>query len=187
MYLAKSRGKGVVKIIFRVWRVGVCLFLLVASCSPAKSGASKGKKGNLLIERNSELSMLLSRIVLKEKAGTTNETGQYLVKLFEVPRGEECDVGGSLCEGIDLVISVSSLDLNGDKAVYRVQNLANWDFKAWKTYAEYDSPEYFTSFEVSVESRDGKPLAECERAPSGRTGTILFRVNPWKVTCAYSN
>ena len=171
----------------KVLRLGTLALLLACQVPLVRGDTGKQKGAQLLTERNSKLAYLLSRIVLKQKAGNTNDTGSFLVKLFEVPRGEECDVEGSACEGLDLLVSVASLDLQGDKALYQVKGLAKWEFLEWSKYAEYDSPEYFTSFKVSVETRDGKPLAECGNAPPGKSKAIIFDVNPWKVKCRYSD
>jgi hypothetical protein len=170
---------------FRRVRAGAFTLLLSSVCSLAVSGAASGAQGHLHTERNSKLSYLLSRIVLKETAGSSNDTGQYFVKLFELPRGEECDVEGSQCEGFDLLISVSSLDLLGDKTLFQFGKLARWEFLGWSSYAEYDAAGYFTSFKVSVQTRDGKPLRECGHRESVERSVIKVEVNPWEIKCAY--
>jgi hypothetical protein len=171
----------------RVFHSCVLLFLLIGLSSSAYARARKEKSGHLVAERNSELSYLLSRLVLQQTAGDTDATGAYLVKIFDVSRGEECDVQGEMCEGFDLVISVTSLDILGDKALYQVKGLKNWKFAGWKTYADYDEPGYSTSFRVSVETRDGKPIRECGKPLPGKNQTILLSVNPWKISCEYSD
>jgi len=168
-------------------RIFLPLPLLLCLCSPALGAAKKVGSGHLVSERNTDLSYLLSRLILQQTAGTTHETGAYKVKIFQVSRGEECDVEGDMCDGFDLVISVSSLDLYGDKALYQVKGLKSWKFEGWTKYADYDSPEYSTSFRVSIVTGDGKPIKGCGKPPAGKNQAILLSVNPWKISCEYSD
>ena len=159
------------------------LLLYLLQIGPQILAGDTGK--HVRSEFNTQDSDLMSRLHLRETAGFEHGTGQYFVKLFVVPRGEECDVDGTLCEGRDLFISVSSPDLGGDHALSRISGMQDWDFVKWRSFAEYDAPEYFTSFDVTITMRPGQMLSECKGARPGGSRTVSFRVSPWKLTCEY--
>lgn len=134
-------------------------------------------------ERNTELSGLVGRLELVSTAGADRGSGQYLVRIFRVPIGEECDVPTDLCRGSDLLVSVASLDLYGDHALYRFTGLERWEFRGWESYAEFDNREHFTSFRVAITTRDGGEFRGCGGGAAPSESGILVRVNPWEVAC----
>lgn len=185
MCLVRTRGENLVLNAI-VFRLATVVMLLLISCFTIGLGAAgKGKGSHLVSERNTELSDLLSRLELLESAGTGHLTGQYFVKLYEVSRGEECDSESDLCEGTDLLISVRSPDLFGDRALYRVKGLSKWRFKGWTQYAQVDGPEHYTSFTVFLQTRDGRPIPECGKAKPDGENSVTIQVNPWKIRCNY--
>jgi len=142
----------------------VTLFILISSCAQAKDQSGKGGT-HPSSEQNTELSRLLSRLSLIQTAGLTHGSGQFFVKIFAVSKGEECDVHSNLCEGVDLLVSVRSPDLYGDHALYKITGLQDWKFVTWNQYAEEDSPEHFTSFDVSGRWKGGHPTLSCRNTP----------------------
>ncbi len=149
-------------------------------------GGTQSGKGLVTTERNSRSSDFVYRLGLVSTAGTDAKTGAFFIKIYRLPQGSECDTGGASCKGVDLIVSIASLDLGGDNALYRITGLANWDFVGWKGYAEYDAPEYSTSFTVKVSMKPGKTLSECQSGPSRSGDRVTFSVNPWKLTCEMS-
>lgn len=166
-------------------RLLIAVVIVVIACVPLTGGVREEREPHITSGKNTSVSDLLHRLNLIETAGADLHSGQYFVKVYRVPQGEECDVDNDLCKGRDLLISVASLDLYGDHALHRVTGLAEWKFIEWKVYAEFDGPGYFTSFVVEITPKAGVTFTECRNRRSGAGKHLTFEVNPWEISCTY--